>query len=117
MITRRNFLVSAPAAVVCAPAIAWAANLSPSQRAPPYTKRDRFHGFAASLLLFWAGPVATELIDVGFSAQDAAHEMNRRGTVGAPWNAPRVLEVAAVWRERKTPQRVVSSEEGSAGHG
>ena len=100
MITRRDFLIRTSAALVCAPAVVRATNLMPIRRIILPTAH--YYGFVERLFLSSVGPPATELIHAGFSAEEAAREMNRRRITnmnGAPWEAQHVLGVMRMLQE------------------
>jgi hypothetical protein len=102
MVTRRNFLVRASAALVCAPAVVRAASLMPIRSVILPT--GRYYGFVERVFLSVVGPPATELINAGLSAEEAARELNRRRTVSmndAPWEALQVLGVIRAWQDVK----------------
>jgi hypothetical protein len=98
IVTRRNFLVGASASLLSAPAVVRAASLMPVRNIiidPPYW------GFVDRLFAFRAGSAATKLIYAGWSAEDAAREMNRRGVLdmnNTPWEADRVLPIIRHWQ-------------------
>jgi hypothetical protein len=105
MVTRRNFLIRASAALVCAPAVVLAASLMPIRSVILPT--GRYYGFVERVFLSAVGPPATELINTGLSAEEAARELNRRRTVNmndAPWEALQVLGVIRAWQDVK-PRR------------
>ena len=106
MITRRNVLIGASATLVCAPAVIRVAGLMPIRRIILPTAH--YYGFVERLFLSVAGPPATELINAGFSAEEAAREMSRRKIINmnsAPWEARHVLGVRQMWREVETSRQ------------
>jgi hypothetical protein len=63
---------------------------------------EPYYGFVERLFLSFVGPPATELINAGLSAEEAARELNRRQTVNmnrAPWQARQVLGVIRAWQD------------------
>jgi hypothetical protein len=95
MLTRRNFLVTASATIVCTPAVVRAASLMPVRGIIFPTGRHYF-GFVERLYIHCHLPKIAELQNAGLSAHEIAIELNKRKGAamnGDPWDAQGVIFV------------------------
>jgi hypothetical protein len=95
VVTRRNFLASASAAIVWAPPVVRVANLMPLRGI--VLSPAAFHfGYCERLSVHLHLPKITQLQNEGLSLRQIASELNRRGPepwVDGPWDLQFVISI------------------------